>query len=305
MITSAAQTLAAIDAAILAKQEEPFRRHLGASVIGDECARKIWYNFRWSLVEHFEARMLRLFNRGHLEEKRFIEYLRLIGVEVWEAGESGENKTLMRFSDHHGHFGGTPDGVGRGIKELGPDVPFLLEFKTHNRKSFDKLMAEGLVRTKWKHFVQCQVCMTKMDLQYAVYCAVCKDDDSLFMEIISNNGVEGPRMLERAGRIIWSKEPPPRVNASPSYFGCKFCHLSRMCHFGDVEPERNCRTCVHSQPVAGYDDGKWECTHKERRLELLFPESNPENEDYFITEKRMRSACGHYQVNPVYIGRQP
>jgi hypothetical protein len=296
MITSASQTLAAIDAKIVASQEEPFRRHLGASVIGDECARKLWYLFHWVKAESFEARMLRLFNRGHLEEKRFIGYLRSVGVEVWEAGESGDMKAQMRFSDHAGHFGGTPDGVGRGIAELGPDVPFLLEFKTHNAKSFAKLQSEGLVRTKWKHFVQCQVCMTKLDLQFAVYCAVNKDDDALFIEIISNNGVEGPRAIERAGRIIWAKEPPPRVNNSPAHFACKFCHLARLCHFGDVQPERNCRTCQWSRP----DDsgsGDWLCFHPEH--DAAFGDNVP------LNEAAQRAACPSYEVNPLLQGRQP
>ncbi|HEX8349957.1 MAG TPA: hypothetical protein VF598_08335, partial [Hymenobacter sp.] len=60
-----------------------FRSHLGASVIGRECGRQIWYGWRWARKPKFQARMLRLFNRGHLEEARFIAALLAIGVQVY------------------------------------------------------------------------------------------------------------------------------------------------------------------------------------------------------------------------------
>lgn len=48
------------------------RGHMGASLIGKECARSIWYDFFWATKSAFGGRMVRLFNRGHLEEGRFI-----------------------------------------------------------------------------------------------------------------------------------------------------------------------------------------------------------------------------------------
>lgn len=58
------------------------RSHLGASLIGHECRRKLWFTFRWCLKPKFSPRMKRLFNRGHLEEHRMVEYLRGMGCEV-------------------------------------------------------------------------------------------------------------------------------------------------------------------------------------------------------------------------------
>lgn len=59
------------------------RRHLGFSLIGDECQRKLWYGFRWAGQQKPSPRVKRLFNRGHLEEERFVDYLRGIGCEVY------------------------------------------------------------------------------------------------------------------------------------------------------------------------------------------------------------------------------
>lgn len=59
------------------------RSHLGASLIGRECKRYLWYVFRWCLHEKTTGRQQRLFNRGHREEARFIEWLEGIGFKVW------------------------------------------------------------------------------------------------------------------------------------------------------------------------------------------------------------------------------
>lgn len=58
------------------------RGHLGASQIGKPCPRELWYNFRWVYTHIFDARMYRLFQRGHFEEPRFTEYLEGIGCEI-------------------------------------------------------------------------------------------------------------------------------------------------------------------------------------------------------------------------------
>lgn len=64
------------------KWKDENRKHLGFSMIGDECQRKLWYGFRWCKMPKPEPRIKRLFDRGHKEEDRFIDYLRGIGCTV-------------------------------------------------------------------------------------------------------------------------------------------------------------------------------------------------------------------------------
>ena len=75
-------TLAAIWAHYEANQETGFRQHLGASLIGLECTRQIWYSWRWTTRARHNGRLLRLFATGNLAEARFIADLRAAGVEV-------------------------------------------------------------------------------------------------------------------------------------------------------------------------------------------------------------------------------
>lgn len=58
------------------------RSHLGASEIGHNCSRYLFFKFRWMFYKKFDGRMQRLLNRGHYEEPRFVQYLEGINCEV-------------------------------------------------------------------------------------------------------------------------------------------------------------------------------------------------------------------------------
>jgi hypothetical protein len=233
-------------------ENEGFRSHLGASVIGKPCARQIWYGFRWAVKPKFNGQMLRLFNRGHLEEARFIAALLCIGVQVYQQDSNGNQ---FRISDVGGHFGGSGDGVGIGIPDVPINTPCLLEFKTHNDKSYKKLVESGVKVVKPEHHTQMVVYMRKMNLPIGLYGAVNKNDDQLHLELIHLDPIHSDQFLDRARTIIMLREPPKKINESPGWFECKFCDMKAVCH-GGVAPERNCRTCYHIQV---HENGTWVC----------------------------------------------
>lgn len=69
--------------------DDGHRKHLGASLIGRKCKRYLWYVFRWCKHVDHGGRKQRLFNRGHREEARFIEWLEGIGLKIWFEDRSG------------------------------------------------------------------------------------------------------------------------------------------------------------------------------------------------------------------------
>ena len=127
----ASLTLAAIDAAVSAQRDSGFRPHLGASLIGKACHRDVWYQFRWSTPATHDARMLRLFERGHHEEARLGTYLRLAGMTLYQVDPN--NGKQFTFSDCGGHMGGSMDGALHQVPDA-PKVWHVWECKTHSKK---------------------------------------------------------------------------------------------------------------------------------------------------------------------------
>lgn len=263
-------------------EHDGHRSHLGASIIGTECARHAWYNFRWALKPEFEGRMLRLFNRGHIEEGRVIAALLTIGVNVFQQDQHGKQ---FRISSAGGHFGGSGDGVAVNLPDLSPGQASLLEFKTHNEKSFykiagenwnkyvehlldpgrpaEKFNGEGVRAVKFEHYVQANLYMRKMGLAVCLYIAVNKNDDAIYAELLPADTVIADQFLERADKLVFMETPPKKVNESPGFWKCRFCDHRPVCHLGE-KPSRNCRTCAYSKPV---EDGSWFCRLRELPLD--------------------------------------
>lgn len=230
------------------------RPHLGASLIGHECERSLWYTFRWAKAKQWPGRMLRLFETGNLEESRIVRNLRRIGVQVHETAPDGKQ---WRVSAVGGHFGGSMDSALLGLPEA-PKTWHVGEYKTFNEKSFKELQAKGVEKAKPMHWDQMQTYMGLTGMERAMYVAVCKNDDSIYTERIEFDPVRFAKIMERAERIIGAAEPPLRVSKDPSWHVCKMCDYHSICH-GDEAPDVNCRTCAHSTPVVDGDEAKWTC----------------------------------------------
>lgn len=228
------------------------RWHLGASVIGKPCPRQLWYSFRWVKDVKFTGRMYRLFNRGHKEEFRFVEWLRGMGHEVWEFDENGKQ---FRISDVRGHFGGSCDGMIKLGGKYAALPKMLLEFKTSSAKYFEKMKKDGVRYAKPEHFAQMCTYGQRLKLRYALYMTVNKDTDEIYFEIVELQESHADDMTTKAQRIIDSPVPPPKLSENSAYFECKFCDFAPVCH-GQVQYDKNCRSCTNAVAAEG---GEWFC----------------------------------------------
>jgi len=250
-----------MDDAYRGKDDAPYRSHLGISLIGKECARDLWYGFRWAQESRFPARVLRLFNRGHLEEARFIALLEMIGVTVWyETMDGGQ----FRVSHFNGHLGSALDGVVQNVPDLPPRAVAYAEFKTSALKAFKAVKKDGVFKAKEQHYTQMQLCMYKNDLPYGLYMVVHKDTDELYAEIIELDRVYAERFLRRGSNIIFSNSPPEKIGTNAAWSKCRFCDFKELCHGTDM-PDINCRTCLHSQAL---EDGSWTCNRAQAAIAI-------------------------------------
>jgi len=261
------QTVDAIFAA-WEKKSDFHRGYLGASQIGEPCARKLWYSFRWCGQEVFSGRMRRLFARGDVEESRMVADLQNIGCEVCILDP--ETGRQFKVSDCGGHFQGHLDGCALGIPEASKTW-HVLEFKTHNTKSFQRLKRDGVLITKPMHFAQVQVEMHLTGMDRALYLACNKDDDDLYSERIKYDKEYAAGMMERARRVITSLRPPEKTGDCPSHENCKYCHFCNLCHgnpVGTAVPcTATCRSCVLAEPR--FDgNARWVCNLKEKALSV-------------------------------------
>lgn len=180
-------------------------------------------------------------------------------LHVERAEAKGVKLKQWRIFDVNNHFSGSLDGIMLGVPGLDPNEQVLLEFKTHNTKSFVALKnADGphkVKQAKPQHWGQMQIYMHKKQLKFALYMAVNKNDDDIYLELVEYDPLEGPLQIEKAQRIIAAKQPPNRIGMHPAWFDCKFCDFKQVCHY--AEPMlKNCRTCIHSSPV---EEGQWRC----------------------------------------------
>ncbi len=237
-----------------ADRAKDFRRaHFGASVVGKECSRALWYDFRWASDPCFESRILRLFESGYKEEDRIIENLRSVGITIYSRDpDSGEQ--LHFKEEEFGHFSGSVDGIGVGFPEA-PKTFHILECKTSSKKLYDKLVKEGVEKAKYQHYCQMQVYMKWAKLDRAFYIVCCKDDDRLYGERVYFDPELAQKLVEKARRVIYSDIPLEKLGESETDFRCKFCDHADLCWHRGL-PLVSCRTCAFSTPEV---DGTWTC----------------------------------------------
>lgn len=250
------------------------RPHLGGSKIGHSCLRHLWFVFRWAKNPVFPGRILRLFETGHREEARMIADLRDAGMEVSTGPDSVRQWSFAENEKTGGHFALSLDGAVRGIPEA-PETWHVLECKTHNVKSFEKLQKEGVRKSKPVHYAQMQVGMWLSGMDRALYLSKNKDTDAYDAERVELDRASAEKLVEKAAEVISSPSPCAPLSKDPAWYECKFCEFHPLCFEG--EPlERSCRTCVHA---AVADEARWWCGRFEKVLTL----------------EEQKSGCGDYR----------
>jgi hypothetical protein len=259
-----------VDEFCISHFEKGPRSHMGASEIGDECWRKLWLKFRFCGYKEHTARMHRLFNRGHAEELRVKQWLEGGGIKFLSQQDN--------FKSCGGHFAGSSDGsillpqleyldtLGNTLV-VNYDKPILWECKTYKKGSdFANLFEKGVAYVNPKHFAQMSVYCRKFGFEYALYTAVCKDDDEIYYEIVKPNFDLADSLEEKAASIINAQEEPPRMSEDSTFKKCKWCDFSDVC-FGKKQAFKCCRSCKNAEAC---EDEIWQCSiHGEIPKEYL------------------------------------
>lgn len=278
------------------------RPHLGASLLGKPCRRALWFSFRWAIKPVFPGRVLRLFDTGNREEGRIVTDLRNAGVTVYDRDPETGKQFRVSFCEHSG---GSLDGIAQGFDEA-PKKWHVVEFKTHNEKSFTELKKVGVQQAKPYHYAQMLVYMYKMNEAYpgefdrAMYIAVNKNTDEMYGERVKLDHMAAQGLVGKARAVVESPRPAGLLSDDPKHPDCLFCEYHGLCFgnewrsagdhweffpFDRDKIERNCRTCLHSTPVDRTrkdGTGVWECAV----------------DKWGITAKGERIPCESYLFHP-------
>lgn len=235
-----------------ADKKDGLRDHLGASLIGEPCVRKIWLSYRGCGQSQIDARMIRLFNRGHLEEARFHAMLRAIGCNTY----FDTNGRQYGYKD--GMFAGSIDGLATNVSDC-PNELVMLEFKTMNDSRFKQFVSTDMLNFKG-YENQCKVnmyCMSKFQsdvlkelnpnnptIWNTLFMAVNKNTDEVHAVIIHRDDDWVEKNLDkRINAVLDNNVVPAGIYDKPTYFECKCCSFKGYC-YEHKELPHNCRTCV-------------------------------------------------------------
>jgi hypothetical protein len=215
--------------------EKP-RGYVGASSIGDNCEKKLWYQLRQpEKSEHAEAELILAANDGHRSEDLMAAYLRKIpGVDLITHGSDGKQ---LGFTDLDGQYAGHADGIITGIP-LAPKTAHIWEHKAKNDKFYNTLTKLKLKRDikdvlrAWDYIYYCQAVsyMEYFDIKRH-YTTVVLAGTRKIQTIRTNcNPPLAKQLKEKAKRIITYTSAPYGISENPEFHTCKMCFFRNHCH---------------------------------------------------------------------------
>jgi hypothetical protein len=215
---------ARIDNALLAAREaEPPRHYVGASMLGDVCQRRVAYKWRGETGEPIEGRSLRIFETGHILERLLVRWIQWAGFNLVTLDpETGEQ---YAFSD--GPIAGHADGILHGGPNVGLEYPVLWEAKGLNDRVWNDIVKRGLKAAAPTYYGQANLYMAYLDLGACLFSGLNKNTQEIHHELITFDQAEAQRLVDLAVDIVggWL---PPRMSLAPTRI-CAYCQFQNLC----------------------------------------------------------------------------
>jgi len=224
---------AAIDAALVAEREGQLPRdYLGASRIGEPCARRLVYEFTRTPSDPgkaIEGRILRIFAAGHVFEDLAIRWLRKAGYDLrTEARDGGQ----FGFEAAGGRIRGHVDGVIVDGPACGLAWPVLWEHKALKSASWSDTAKKGVQLSKPIYYGQMQIYMAYMGLGAALFTALNKDTCELHHEHVRFDPAAAQALSDKAVGVLRAADAGellPRIAASSDFYLCRLCPYAARC----------------------------------------------------------------------------
>ena len=205
--------------------EEP-RNYLGASLIGKECMREIWYEHNHHPAALFAAKQLLTFEIGKAVEGQIKELL--YGNKSWRLYPP-------QYNSEDNNLRGTPDLIYYGENLSADDrlwdkkTVVVYEIKTANNASFNQFKKHGLRKWREQYYAQIQVYMGMSEISKGILLCINKDNSEIHEEEAEFDDLYYKMLLTKARTIKDATEPPPRISSTPLHPSCKMCQHKEIC----------------------------------------------------------------------------
>jgi hypothetical protein len=221
------KTISAALESVAAKNASAPRPYLGASIVGDPCARKV--QFDWWCTPFLTARVRFIFDRGHAFEALMRDRLSTIGF-YFAAPES------LKFTA----FGGLVEGHADGVVIRAPSfpglylpTPYIWECKALNNKNWRAVPRDGLEKAFVKFSVQVLLYQHFLNkLNPALYTAINADTCETLHFAVPYEAVRAQKAIERVEMIIEATRRGDlleRAYDNPDDWRCKLCGHRAKC----------------------------------------------------------------------------
>lgn len=216
-------------------KEEP-RRYIGASGLGEECERKIQYNFTSPEKKSLpEPRMVRIWKLGDLIETYLEKLIRDARFDLVTEDDLG-NQFGFKLAD--GAIQGHVDGILRDGPKI-MEYPALLELKSAKDSSFKKFVKHGLANQSAQYYAQVQTYQRCMGLlNPALWIVMNKDTSEIYAELVTHNPSFASSLIDKAERILEASKKGfilPREYNDKNNWHCKYCDFKDECWGEETE----------------------------------------------------------------------
>lgn len=199
------------------KLTDPPRNYIGASSIGSECLRKIWYEFKGEKGE-IPPKTRRTFEIGELLECIVLDWLENSGIKI--------SRKLLNFESKDSLLKGHADAI---LIEKGIPVR-IIEIKTAKDASFRIFKGKGLKLWNPQYYAQVQSYMGMSGVHKGYIIVLNKDNSDLADELVEFDEEYYQELEQKALMISQAQIPPPRISGSPLWYKCKLCKFNKVCH---------------------------------------------------------------------------
>lgn len=205
--------------------EQNERQYLGASSVGNDCLRKV--QFDWMCDPSHGSRTRDIFRRGHLIEELSRQHL-------VRAGFTFAPTERLGFRAVGGLFRGHADGIIVAGPELpGVSYPCLWEHKCLGAKGWRALERDGLTKAYPQYHAQCQLYMAYLDVANpAIFTAVNADTCERLHVLVPFEPTLAQAWSDRAVTVIEatrSGELLPRGYDDQTDWRCRMCSHCERC----------------------------------------------------------------------------